>query len=103
MARILHFIIFVGAILSAGCASLEPLLASLTPPSPVPTSTALSRPTPTQLPNGTAAIAPKTSSLRLWLPAQFDPSAENPAAEMLSQRLSEFESQHGELKIEVRL
>jgi ABC-type glycerol-3-phosphate transport system substrate-binding protein len=43
------------------------------------------------------------SSLLVWLPAQFDPAAESPAAEMLSQRLMEFEAEHAPLKIEVRI
>jgi multiple sugar transport system substrate-binding protein len=41
--------------------------------------------------------------LRIWLPAQFDPAAEHPAAELLAQRLAEFEARHDDLKIEVRL
>ncbi|MGZ9226153.1 MAG: extracellular solute-binding protein [Anaerolineales bacterium] len=99
MSRILQFVILVGTLLAAGCASLEPLLASLTPPSPVvPTARATSTPLPTE----TATSPPQVSSLRVWLPAQFDPAAEHPAAEMLAQRLAEFEAQH-DLTIEVRL
>ncbi len=41
--------------------------------------------------------------MRIWLPAEFDPNAENPAAELLAERLREFESQHSDLKIEVRI
>ena len=101
MTRILRFILLVGTLLAAGCASLEPLLASLTPPSPVvPTARVTS--TPLVLPTETAPSPPQVSSLRIWLPAQFDPSAEHPAAELLARRLAEFESQH-DLTIEVRL
>jgi ABC-type glycerol-3-phosphate transport system substrate-binding protein len=41
--------------------------------------------------------------LRVWLPSQFNPAAENPPAKLLAQRLAKFESQHSGLKIEVRL
>ncbi len=89
--------------MTAGCASLEPFLASLTPASPIPlTGTAPATSTPSPLPTVTATNEPHVSRLRVWLPAQFDPSAEHPAAEMLAQRLAEFESEH-DLTIEVRL
>ena len=103
ISRIFRLLISLGLFLSAGCASLDPLLASLTPPTPVPTRTARLTPTPPPLPTATAPIEPQTPSLRLWLPEQFNPSAENPAAELLAGRLSEFESQHSDLKIEVRI
>lgn len=103
MTRILRFAVLVGYLLSAGCASLEPLLTSLTPAPPVPpTATAQATSTPSPLPTGTATSEPHVSSLRVWLPAQFDPGAEHPAAELLAQRLSDFEAQH-DLTIEVRL
>jgi ABC-type glycerol-3-phosphate transport system substrate-binding protein len=41
--------------------------------------------------------------LRVWLPPQFDPNAGIPSAELLKQRLSDFEDQHPGLKIEVRI
>ena len=104
MAHTLRFVILVGYMLTAGCASLEPLIASLTPASPVPpTPTARATSTPSPLLTATAPGAPQVSSLRVWLPAQFDPAAEHPASEMLAQRLAEFESQHDDLTIEVRL
>ena len=94
---------FAGFLLTAGCASLEPFLASLTPASPIPlTGTAPATSTPSPLPTVTATNEPHVSRLRVWLPAQFDPSAEHPAAELLAQRLAEFESEH-DLTIEVRL
>src|SRR5918993_1360766 len=103
ISRIFRLLISLGLFLSTGCASLDPLLASLTPPTPVPTRTARLTPTPPPLPTATAPIESQTPSLRLWLPEQFNPSAENPAAELLAGRLSEFESQHSDLKIEVRI
>jgi len=101
MPRLLRFVVCVGLIFSAGCASLEPLLASLTPPSPVPTKRSTSTPPPS--PTETAPVEPQVSSLRIWLPAQFNPSAENRSAEMLAHRLAEFEALYPDLKIEVRL
>lgn len=101
MPRLLRFVISAGLIFSAGCASLEPFLASLTPPSPVPTKQATSTPPPP--PTETAPVEPQVSSLRIWLPAQFNPSAENPPAEMLARRLAQFEAQYPDLNIEVRL
>ncbi len=41
--------------------------------------------------------------MRVWLPPEFDPAAQNDAAKLLAQRLAEFESQHPGLKIEVRV
>jgi ABC-type glycerol-3-phosphate transport system substrate-binding protein len=101
ISRILRFAIYLGLLFSAGCASLQPLLASLTPPSPVPTKRATSTPPPPL--TETAPVEPEVSSLRIWLPAQFNPSAENPPAEMLARRLAQFEAQYPDLKIEVRL
>lgn len=101
MPSILRLVVSLGCIFTAGCASLEPILASLTP-APVPTRTAQATSTSPPQPTGTAPITPETSSLRVWLPAQFSPVAENSAAEMLAERLREFESQHADLQIEVR-
>jgi multiple sugar transport system substrate-binding protein len=101
--RILRLVISCGLFLSAGCASLDPLLASLTPPTPVPTRTPRLTPTPPPLPTETAAVGPENSTLRVWLPAQFNPTAENPAADLLAERLRGFESQHSDLTLEVRI
>ena len=103
ISRILRLLLALGLFSSAGCASLEPLLASLTPPAPVPTRIASATPTLPPLATETAPAEPDTSSLRIWLPAEFDPTAENPAAELLAERLRKFESQHSDLKIEVRI
>jgi ABC-type glycerol-3-phosphate transport system substrate-binding protein len=103
IARIFRLVISLGFIVSAGCSSLEPLLASLTPPSPVPTPAATATPTPPPVPTETVPVTPEVSSLRVWLPAQFDPSAETPAAELLNRRLMEFESKHSNLELNIRL
>ena len=103
LTRLLRLVISLGIFFSAGCASLDPFLASLTPPTPVPTRTPRQTPTPPALPTSTVPVEPETSSLRVWLPAQFNLAAENRAAELLTQRLQEFESQYSDLKIEVRI
>jgi ABC-type glycerol-3-phosphate transport system substrate-binding protein len=103
ISRVVRLILSLGIFFSAGCASLEPFLASLTPPAPAPTPTARATPTPPALPTATAPVEPGTSSLRVWLPAQFNLTAENPTAELLAQRLREFETRHPDLKIEVRI
>src|SRR5689334_4089135 len=101
MSRFFRVIVIIGLFVSAGCASLEPLLASLVTPTPAPTRP--STPTPTAIATLTPQVEPGTPILRLWLPSQFDPSADNPPAHLLNQRLTQFESQHPGLKIEVRL
>jgi len=103
MSRVFRIVLSALLIFSVGCSSLEPLLVSLTPPSPVPTRTAPATGTPLSLPTATATVEPENSSLRIWLPAQFNPAAEGPASEMLAQRLAEFEALYPELKIEVRI
>jgi len=85
----------------AGCASLEPWLASLTTPTPVPTRR--STLTPTATVTSTLPAEQTAPLLRVWLPAQFDPAADNPPAKLLAQRLSMFESEHAGLKIDIRL
>jgi ABC-type glycerol-3-phosphate transport system substrate-binding protein len=101
MSRIFRFVIAIGFLFSAGCASLEPFLASLTPPTPVPTAEAT--PSPRPVATDTAPPPAEEPVLRVWLPPQFDPAAQNDPANLLEQRLAEFEAQHPGLKIEVRL
>lgn len=100
MSRIFRYVVFIGLLFSAGCASLEPILASLTPPSPVPTPDATSTPPAT----ATATITTPAESpvLRVWLPPQFHPSTGNDAATLLGERFAEFESEHPGLKLEIR-
>jgi ABC-type glycerol-3-phosphate transport system substrate-binding protein len=102
MSRIFRIVILIGLIFSAGCASLEPLLASLTPQAPAPTKKAATPiPDPTLTP--TVPASPEKPLLRVWLPPEFDPAAENDAAKLMAQRLADFEKQHAGLKIEVRI
>jgi multiple sugar transport system substrate-binding protein len=101
MARIFRFIILAGLFFSAGCASLEPFLASLTTPTPFPTKRSTS--TPITIATTTPPEEQGALILRVWLPSQFNPAADNPPAKLLAQRLTKFESEHVGLKIEVRL
>ena len=103
MSRIFRLLMLAGLLLSAGCSSLESLLASLTPPSPVPSPAAQSTSTLPSIPTATATVAPDVSGLRIWLPAQFNPNGEGPAAEMLAERLADFKSQHPDLTIDIRV
>lgn len=41
--------------------------------------------------------------MRVWLPVQFNPASGHDAATLLGERLAEFEAQHRDLKIEIRL
>ncbi len=103
MSRIFRFIISLGLLFSAGCASLEPLLASLTPSSSAPIPTKRSTSTPPVIPTETIAPQSQVPLLRVWLPTQFDPNAENDPAKLLKQRLADFRVQHAGVQIEVRL
>ena len=102
MSRFFRVAISLGMLFSTGCASLEPLLASLTPPVPTPTA-----PPSTPTLAVTVTEAPPTPSedapLRIWLPVQFDPAADNDPANLLEQRLAEFQAQHPGLELEIRL
>ena len=65
-------------------------------------STSQISPTPQEVSNPTDATAGPIT-LRVWLPAQFDPSAGTPAGDILFARLREFTSQNPNVRIEVRL
>lgn len=93
--RVSYFVIFV---LLVGCSSLAPLLS---PPTSVPVSSATSTPQPT--PTSTAPVKDQSRLLRIWLPPQFDPNAGTPSAELLKQRLQDFENDHSGIQIEVRI
>ena len=89
---------FVISILLVGCSSLAPFLS---PPTAVPAQTATSTPQPT--PTSTAPAIDQPRLLRVWLPPQFDPNTGTPSAELLKQRLQNFESTHSGIQIEVRI
>ena len=41
--------------------------------------------------------------LRVWLPPQFNPNSNNPAAALLKKRLNDFEADHPGLQIDIRI
>lgn len=99
MTRILRIANLSLILLLVGCSSLAPLLAT---PTPAPVVTATS--TPQAIPTSTLpAAANQPRLLRVWLPARFDPDAETPAAELLKQRLADFESEYPGIQLEVRI
>ena len=106
MARALRITLCASLIFLAGCSSLAPLLAQLTP-SPVPATASPDGPktTPTPAPGATETARPATEAriLRVWLPPQFDPNAGTASANLLQQRLADFEAQHPGLEMEVRV
>jgi multiple sugar transport system substrate-binding protein len=94
-----------------GCSSLpsidrEWINKILYTPTPVPpTSTPTSTPPQssqalTQQPEP-AVAEPRV--LRIWLPPQFNPNANNSAATLLKERLKDFEADHPGLEIDVRI
>ena len=106
MARALRITLCASLIFLAGCSSLAPLLAQLTPtPVPVISSPEVTPATSTPESDATETALPATGPqiLRVWLPPQFDPDAGTESANLLKQRLADFETQHPRLEIEVRI
>ena len=98
----------------AGCASLPSFdmdwinqLLQTPTPVPVPLQTVASTPTPLQTglsttPQPQPAVA-SPQILRVWLPPQFNPNANNSAAALLKERLNDFEADHPGLELDVRV
>jgi ABC-type glycerol-3-phosphate transport system substrate-binding protein len=95
----------------AGCSSLPPINRELInlilyTPTPVPPTL-----TPTPVPSQAAQLLTREPEpavaapeiLRIWLPPQFNPNANNTAASMLKDRLKNFEADHPGLEIDVRI
>ena len=95
--RIAYPVIFL---FLAGCADLASLLTTPTPASsPESTTTPLiSTPDTPTLP---AVVEPRI--LRVWLPPGFDPNADSNSAQLLRQRLADFQASQRGLRIEVRI
>lgn len=106
-------IAFCGLIIFlAGCSSLPPINRELInqilyTPTPVPSPTLTPTLAPSQVAHsltqepGPAVAEPEI--LRIWLPPQFNPNSNNPAAALLKGRLNNFEADHPGLQIEVRV
>jgi ABC-type glycerol-3-phosphate transport system substrate-binding protein len=100
MIRSFRFANFLLLFTLVGCSSLAPILAPRTPThAPVIEATS----TPQAVPTPTAPAQDGPKILRVWLPPHFDPSAETESAGLLNQRLKEFEAEHPDLKIDVRI
>lgn len=102
----LGFLIFL-----AGCSSLQSIDSDwvnriLYTPTPVPVATATAASQPVATASDViqpGSTTPTSGTLRIWLPPQFNPNANNQAANLLKQRLADFEAQHPEIKIDVRI
>jgi multiple sugar transport system substrate-binding protein len=98
MSRLLRFAHTALILSLVGCSSLAPFLAT---PTAVPVISATVTPQPpavqTEVPVDGARI------LRVWLPPRFDPNANTASANLLKQRIYEFETQHPGLQIEIRV
>ena len=110
--RILRSICLAALILLSGCSSLQDFDTDwidqiLYTPTPRPVETGTSTPSPTEPTLSTTgqpepAVA-EPRILRLWLPPQFNPNANNSSAELLKERLNNFEAAHPGLEIDVRI
>lgn len=100
MLHTIRLLILAGLLFSAGCSSLPPLpLPPTVTPVPVKETTSTPQPVPTQ----TGSSQPQARILRIWFPPRFDPNSGTEAANLLKQRLLDFETRHPGLKIEVRI
>jgi ABC-type glycerol-3-phosphate transport system substrate-binding protein len=95
--RIAYLVIFLSLV---GCADLASLFTTPTPVSP-PQSTATPEPAAPETSTPPASAEPRL--LRIWLPPHFDPNADTNVAQLLRQRLAEFQASQRGLRIEVRI
>ena len=97
--RIAYLLIFAAL---AGCANIESLLSQPTPVS-APLKQATPTPQPFTDPTQTALPTTEVRVLRVWLPPRFDPRATTISANLLEQRLIDFEAAHPGVEIEIRI
>jgi ABC-type glycerol-3-phosphate transport system substrate-binding protein len=99
----LHVVLILSLLLLAGCVGLlstdEPVE---NPETQVSTPTPTSIPASPSLPEASPTPAGPTT-LRVWLPPQFNPDADTPAARLLRARLDEFSKRRPDMRIEVRI
>lgn len=98
MTRFLRFTHYLLLATLVGCSSLAPILST-----PTPVLTAEATATPQPAPTQAAPTQTMSQKLVVWLPPQFDPSAETISAGLLNQRLKSFETDHPGLRVEVRI
>ena len=73
---------------------------------PQPGSTPEPSPTPTNnlLPTAESTLSvPGITTLRLWVPPEFDPTSTTPAGNLLQERLDQFTAQRPDIRIETRV
>lgn len=97
----------------AGCTSLPFGLGGSNQNTPTAVNgTQASSPTPTATGTGTQVVPSLTETasptstetvLRIWVPPEFDPDADNPASKLLKARLEGFASDNPDLNLEVRV
>jgi multiple sugar transport system substrate-binding protein len=111
MNRVLRIAACGLLIFLTGCSSLQSvnmdwLNRILYTPTPVPITTATPTPEPVQTNESSTGQPPPVAQpeiLRIWLPEEFNPNANNQAATLLKQRLAEFEAEHPGLQLDVRI
>ena len=100
ISKVLRIAYIVIILSLAGCADFASLLTTPTPASASQTTTT---PQPRVLETQTPPVIVEPRVLQVWLPPQFDPNADTDFAELLRQRLADFQSSHRGLRIEVRI
>jgi len=105
MNRIFRLALYTALLFLTGCSALAPILTPR-PPTPVRATPSAAAAVSTSTPEISAtetARANQPHILRVWLPPQFDPNAGTASANLLKERLAEFQSEHPGLQVEVRI
>lgn len=89
--------------LLAACTSPPAVSPATDTAPPAGTATATSTDTPQITASATQESAAEILTLRVWLPPQFDPSYDSPAAVLLQEHLQAFAARRPGLQIDVRL
>ena len=96
----LGFLLLVSCIAQPGPAPTSlPTATAAVEPSATPDIT----PEPNESPFPQPTSAPVIQTLRLWLPPQFEPTADSVAGQLLLDQLKEFEGAHPGWRVEVRV
>ena len=98
--KVLRIVYLLLLLSLAGCADLASLLST---PTPAPTSQTIITPETSTPSTPTPPFNVEPRILRVWLPPHFDPNADTNAAQLLRQRLAEFQASQRGLRIEVRI
>jgi multiple sugar transport system substrate-binding protein len=105
-ARLWLLAVLTGLVLiSAGCDQIPiPGLGKRSDVTPTPSQPVFS-PTAeiTLTPTLNAPTQPGSTTLRVWLPPEFDPAAGSPAGDLLQKRLDEFQKRRPNVKIDTRI